>query len=179
MKKKIPEMLLNLGRVEDKEDFTFRGEFRIETEEGGTVQCRVGVKGTAARRGGRLYLEASVESWTELECSRCLENFELRLDTGFDLVFHHEGRTQVPDSVEEEDFILLTGTIERRYDIFPRVRESILLELPIRSLCRTDCKGLCSNCGENLNSSNCSCSKEKIDPRWNVLKKLLSKEDSS
>ena len=170
-------MLLNLGRLEDREDFSFRGEFSIETKESGTARCRVEVKGTVARRGGRLFLEASIESRTELECSSCLENFELQLDTGFDLVFHHEGRTQVPDGLEEEDFILLTGAIERRYDIFPRVRESILLELPIRYICSADCKGLCSSCGENLNSGKCSCSEEKTDTRWDVLKKLLSKED--
>ena len=170
-------MLLDLGRVEKREGFSFRNEFSIETEEGGTARCRAEVEGTVAHRGGRLLLEASVESRTELECSRCLEKFELRLDTEIDLVFHREGRTEVPDCVEEEEFILLTDTIERRYDIFPMVRESILLELPIKSVCRADCKGLCSGCGENLNSSRCSCSEEKTDPRWNVLRKLLSKED--
>ena len=179
MKKKIPEMLLNLGRVEDREDFSFSGEFGIETDDSRTVHCRTGVTGIVERRGGRLYLEASVETRAELECSRCLETFELKLDSVFDLVFHREGRTQVPDSVDEDDFILLTDTIERRYDIFPRVRESIILELPIRPLCMAACKGLCSGCGQNLNESDCSCSKEKSDPRWDVLKKLLSKEDSS
>jgi uncharacterized protein len=179
MKNKIPEMLLNLGRVEDREDFSFSGEFSIETDEGGAVRCAAEVEGTIVHRGGRLYLEASVESRAELECSRCLETFELKIEAGFDLVFHREGRTQVPDAVDEEDFILLTGTNERRYDIFPRVREAILLELPIKSLCMADCKGLCSGCGENLNMSDCSCSREKTDPRWDALRKLLSKEDSS
>lgn len=172
-------MLLDLGRLETKEQFSFRNEFSIETEGGGTARCRAEVEGTVARRGGRLFLEASIESIAELECSRCLEDFELRLDIEFDLVFHHEGRTEVPDCVEEEDFILLTDTVERRFDIFPRVRELILLELPIRSVCSTDCKGLCSSCGENLNSTECSCFEEKSDSRWDVLKKLLSKEDQS
>ncbi len=170
-------MMLDLGRMENREGFSFRNEFSIETEEGGTARCRAEVEGTVARRGGRLLLEASVESSTEFECSRCLENFELRIDTELDLVFHHEGRTEVPDCVEDEDFILLTGTIEHRYDIFPRVRESILLELPIKPVCRSDCKGLCSSCGENLNSNSCICSEKKTDPRWDVLRKLLSKED--
>jgi uncharacterized protein len=179
MKKEITEMLLNLGRVEEREDFSFQGGFGLETEECGTVPCRAEVKGSIARRGGRIFLQARVESKTRLECSRCLEPFELRLDTEFDLVFHRESRTTVPDGMEEEDFILLTETIERRYDIFPRVRESILLELPIRFLCRDDCKGLCSNCGADLNKSTCSCTDAETDPRWDALKKLLSKEDQS
>ncbi len=171
-------MLLNLGRVEEREDFSFRGEFGIETDECGAVQCRADVKAAVTRRGGRMFLEARIEAASELECSRCLETFELRLDAGFDLVFHREGRTQVPDSMDEEDFILLTDTIERRYDIFSRVRESILLEMPIKFLCSADCKGLCSICGENLNSRECGCSERESDPRWDALKKLLSKEDS-
>jgi uncharacterized protein len=179
MKKEITEMLLNLGRVEEREDFSFQGEFGLETDECGTVPCKADVMGSVARRGGRIFLEARVESRTQLECSRCLESFELRLDTEFDLVFHREGRTIVPDDMEEEDFILLTETIERRYDIFPKARESILLELPIRFLCRDECRGLCSNCGENLNKSTCGCKDAETDPRWDALKKLLSKEDQS
>lgn len=172
-------MLLDLGRSEEREEFSFEGDFSIETEDGGTAECRATVSGKVARRGGRLFLEASVASRTEIECSRCLERFELELTTGFDLVFHREGRAQVPDGMEEEDFVLLTSTIEHRFDIFPRLRESILLEFPIRALCRPDCRGLCAVCGENLNVKRCRCSTEETDSPWGALKKLLSREDRS
>lgn len=172
-------MLLDLGRSEDREDFSFEGDFSIETEDGGTAGCTAVVSGTVVRRGGRVFLTASVQSRTEIECSRCLERCELELSTGFDLVFHREGRVQAPDGIEEEDFILLTSTIEHRFDIFPRLRESILLEFPIRALCSPDCKGLCAACGGNLNSTECGCSVEKTDSRWDALKKLLSREDQS
>ena len=80
--------------------------------------------------------------------------------------------------MDEEDFVLLTDTIESRYDIFPRVLEAVLLELPIRVLCREDCKGLCSACGANLNEGACDCPKEEPDPRWRDLRKLLRNDDT-
>jgi uncharacterized protein len=177
MKKEITEMMLNLGRVVEQESFTFHGDFSVPTEEGGTASCRAEVEGTIVRRGARLLLNARVESSIHLECSRCLEEFDFMLATGFDLVFHREGRARLPEGMDEDDFVLLTDTLESRYDILPRVRESVLLELPIRFLCREDCKGLCSACGANLNEGLCNCSEKKPDPRWQDLKKLLRNDD--
>ena len=171
-------MLLNLGRVVEQESFTFRGIFNLTTEEGNRAECRTEARGTIVPRGSRLLLDARVESSIHLECSRCLGEFDLTLSTGFDLVFHREERTQLPEGMDEEDFVLLTDTLESRYDIFPRVRESILLELPIRFLCREDCKGLCSVCGANLNEADCGCPEKEPDSRWQGLKKLLRNDDS-
>lgn len=172
-------MMLSLGRVGERETYSFHGIFSMATEEGGTAVCRTSVTGTAVRRGSRVLFGARVESTVHLECSRCLEEFDLRLESGFDLVFHREERAKLPEGMDEEDFILLTDTSENRFDIFPRVRESILLELPIRFLCSDDCKGLCAACGANLNEGDCGCSKKRDDPRWDALKKLLSKDDTS
>jgi uncharacterized protein len=178
MKKEITEMTLNLGRIVELESFTFRGIFSVPTDEGNTAACRTEVKGTIVRRGSRLLLDAQVESKIHLECSRCLGKFDLVLSTGFDLVFHREERARLPEGMDEEDFVHLTDTLESRYDVFPRVRESILLELPILFLCREDCKGLCSACGANLNEGLCGCPEKEPDPRWQDLKKLLRNDDT-
>lgn len=178
MKKEITEMKLNLGRVVEQESFTFRGIFSVPTVEGNSAACRTELKGTIVRRGNRLLLDARVESRIHLKCSRCLEEFDLELSTGFDLVFHREERARLPEGMDGEDFLLLTDTLESRYDIFPRVRESILLELPIRFLCCEDCKGLCSDCGANLNEADCRCPEREPDPRWQGLKKLLRNDDT-
>ena len=178
MRKEITEMVLNLGRVAEQESFTFSGIFSLPTEEGNRAECRTEVEGTINRRGGRLLLEARVTSRVHLECSRCLEEFVLPLSTGFDLVFHREERAKLPEGMDEEDFVMLTDTLETRYDIFPRVRESILLDLPIRFLCGEDCKGLCSRCGANLNEGACDCPGKEPDPRWNGLKKLLENDET-
>src|ERR1700683_5209006 len=55
------------------------------------------------------------------------------------------------------------------------VREQVLLAVPLKVICREDCKGLCPHCGTNLNLEQCSCSEPIEDPRWTALKDLRSK----
>jgi uncharacterized protein len=58
-------------------------------------------------------------------------------------------------------------------DLSVLLREDILLELPSKVLCKTNCKGICAVCGKNLNDGSCSCNKHMIDPRLEKLKELL------
>jgi len=57
------------------------------------------------------------------------------------------------------------------------LREQVLLSVPLRVLCREDCKGLCPTCGKNLNLERCSCANEVPDVRWTALKEIRSKLD--
>lgn len=108
-------------------------------------------------------LEASIPS----ECVRCLEPFTLKIITQFDELF-----TFPTHALPDMELILPpTGII----DLTPLVREYFLLEIPIKPVCRPDCKGLCPICGENLNISQCHHEDESIDPRLNNLIILLDK----
>jgi len=55
------------------------------------------------------------------------------------------------------------------------LREQVLLSLPVRTLCKPDCKGLCPRCGQNRNSQPCSCDEGQPDPRWEALAELRSR----
>ena len=56
------------------------------------------------------------------------------------------------------------------------LREQVLLAVPLKVICREDCKGLCPHCGKNLNEEGaCSCADELEDPRWAALKEIRSK----
>ena len=57
-------------------------------------------------------------------------------------------------------------------DVDEMVKEQILLAVPTRMLCREDCKGICPECGTDLNVGECKCVKDDIDPRWAALKNL-------
>mgnify|MGYP001091754997 FL=1 len=61
-------------------------------------------------------------------------------------------------------------------DLEELARTDILLELPTKVLCSEDCKGLCSQCGKNLNEGECSCEKKQIDPRLAILSQLLDQD---
>jgi uncharacterized protein len=55
------------------------------------------------------------------------------------------------------------------------VREQVLLAVPLKVICREDCKGLCPHCGANQNLERCSCSEPLEYPRWTALKDIRSK----
>jgi uncharacterized protein len=58
------------------------------------------------------------------------------------------------------------------------LREQVLLSLPVRTLCKPDCKGLCPRCGVNRNRQVCSCDAGPSDPRWEALADLRSRIES-
>jgi uncharacterized protein len=55
------------------------------------------------------------------------------------------------------------------------LREQVLLALPLKAICREDCKGLCPHCGRNLNQELCNCAEASEDPRWSALKDIREK----
>jgi len=91
-----------------------------------------------------------------LRCSRCVKMFEFPVCVG-QFVFHQE--------LTGEDFVDLTQNI----------REDIILELPQRALCRPDCRGLCVECGQDLNEKACHCKTARGDLRWHALDQIKLK----
>jgi len=55
------------------------------------------------------------------------------------------------------------------------LKEQILLALPVKQVCRADCKGLCPLCGKNLNAESCDCEVSMPDPRWSALEDIRKK----
>lgn len=70
---------------------------------------------------------------------------------------------------EEEIHLFEGNTI----DLLPYLEQAIFLELPMKKLCREDCRGLCAVCGQDLNERKCSCDESPIDPRLAVLAELF------
>lgn len=73
------------------------------------------------------------------------------------------------DEAPEDYLVLPDGAL----DLDEVCEGDIFLELPSKFLCRPDCKGLCPVCGKDLNEGQCQCDTKRIDPRLEVLKKLL------
>jgi len=93
--------------------------------------------------------------WTKgrVRCSRCLQEFSHPL--------------------EITEFVSHTpiGTADI-VDLTPEIRETILLEIPQKPLCKEDCRGLCPVCGADWNQQTCDCSKRSGEIRWAGLDKL-------
>ncbi|MDX2379832.1 MAG: DUF177 domain-containing protein [Acidimicrobiia bacterium] len=99
-------------------------------------------------------------------CRRCLRDLNEVLVIEVDEL--HQIEVTDPDAFAIEN---------RRLDLAPMVRESVLLELAADRLCRRDCAGLCPECGIDLNDGACGCDTEVVDDRWAALDALVVDED--
>jgi uncharacterized protein len=118
-------------------------------------------------------VQGSLEGETQVACSRCLAPVPVALDVQVEEVFMPTidmatGRSIKP---EEEDEALWIDE-HHILDLSEVLRQDVLLELPPHVLCKEDCRGLCPECGTNLNEASCEC-KPDIDPRWSSLTDLL------
>lgn len=121
----------------------------------------------------KFHLVGRVKTTLEMPCSRCLEPFTVDVDAPFDLRYqphaeHHGGGDR---EVEADD--MDTAFYENdEIDLGQLMEEQFYLSLPMKPLCQDDCKGLCSNCGTNLNRATCDCNTTWEDPRLEALKGL-------
>jgi uncharacterized protein len=111
-----------------------------------------------------------VETQTSAECARCLE--PLATPVSLELCELFVGQ----DAPADEDAYRLTGA---EMDLRPMLVDAVALALPLRPLCRGDCKGLCPRCGHNLNAGSCDCGTEEIDPRWAPLEELRARLEAN
>jgi uncharacterized protein len=106
----------------------------------------------------------------QVPCARCIEPVEIPLAADFDLIFRpvgvDGGAPERSITASETEIGYYQGDSLLLEDV---LREQVLLSLPVRTLCKPDCKGLCPSCGANRNLQPCSCDAGKTDPRWESL----------
>jgi uncharacterized protein len=111
-----------------------------------------------------------------LPCARCVEPVPVSLASEFDLIFRPVGADSTASersiSAHETEIGYYQGDSLLLEDV---LREQVLLSLPVRTLCKPDCKGLCPRCGKNRNLEPCSCEEGQSDPRWEALAGLRSR----
>ncbi len=120
-----------------------------------------------------------VETRLQLECGRCLDPFEVPVDSAFELRYvpAAEEDDESEREVEEDDLTTAFYTNEQ-LDLGELMHEQFVLALPMKPLCGDRCKGLCPQCGTNLNKAVCDCAPAWKDPRMATLKGLLHKKEN-
>ncbi len=109
-------------------------------------------------------------------CARCLETFRHRMNVPLhiDLAPLKEAGIVEGDEIElETDDLNFAFYKGEEIDLGEIIREMLVLDVPLRYLCKESCKGLCPQCGQNLNLGTCACVRPHGDPRLTVLKKFL------
>lgn len=136
-----------------------------EADESIDFSTPIELNATLSILGDILSLEGTVTTVLKLTCSRCLEKFDYPISIEITEQFSNNRDDNT------ENIIFIDNEI---FDITDVINNNILMSLPIKKLCKEDCKGLCQHCGTNLNFSTCKCKKEEIDPRLAKLKDLFS-----
>ena len=112
----------------------------------------------------------------ELPCSRCLEPYRFAVDADFDQRYLPASAASTdPDREVQEDDLETSYYSDDQIDLDELMREQFYLALPMKPLCRDDCRGLCPQCGTNLNTGTCDCSPVWEDPRLAALKAIKEK----
>ena len=123
--------------------------------------------------GRGILVKGTLQSTIKVTCSRCLSLFSYHLTLNNEEEYF--ATTDVVSGAllplpEEPDYF----TIDERYvlDLTEAIQQYMRLAIPMKSLCREDCAGLCPDCGHNLNEGACDCLSQEVDPCWSELGKL-------
>ena len=122
----------------------------------------------------QFHLTGTIRTTLELPCSRCLEPFRLPVDAAISLRYLPVSERSSDDEKEvaEED-VDISFYQDDQIDLSELLREQFYLALPMKPLCRDDCRGLCPQCGVNRNTGTCDCGPGWEDPRLAPLKGLI------
>lgn len=121
-------------------------------------------------------LVGSFSTQVEMRCARCLDPVLNRVQENFDLVYRPQGVDTVADEASISRAETEIGYYQGEGLLLEEVlKEQILLVLPVKQVCRRDCKGFCPHCGGNLNLESCNCVSTMTDPRWDALEDIRKK----
>lgn len=155
-------------------------EAHLKPSRGGTLKVHL------QKVSGGVLVEAGLSAQVVGPCKRCLADVQVEVPVSFTLnmVPRAKIRGSHDEDADEGDghgpsagsFDLTDADEEpfdgKTIDLDPIVREQVLLALPLYVVCKDDCKGLCSVCGQNLNERECGCERKRVDPRLAALKDI-------
>jgi len=121
----------------------------------------------------QIILDAETGIKANLICDRCANEFHSVIKSNFRNVYLF--RVNIKDAEGEKEDVVFIHPDTDKIDLDKDIRDYAVLAIPMKNLCSEDCKGLCPKCGKNLNEGLCNCNEEIIDPRWEPIQKLKSK----
>ena len=131
---------------------------------------------TMLRTEGGIWVSASLDSAVASTCGRCLAEYVQPVHMAIEEEFLVEdgpyARTRVrrPEDAEQHFFVGSDNIL----DLTDVARQYATLNMPMKTVCREDCSGMCIKCGANLNEAICRCDKTPADARWAALSTLVS-----
>ncbi len=136
------------------------------------------ITGRVKPSGKDFHVTGELKAAVVISCDRCLRDLFIPVHETFKLVYvptdearSSHGEREV--NVQELDFVYFE---DDELDLDQLIRDQLELALPTRTLCSEDCRGLCAQCGTDLNQAECQCA-APVDPRWQALADLQNKNN--
>ena len=167
-------MLVNLSDVfassdkEEKKEVSYEASSFVhmgETVE--VIDCPKVLLTFSAVEKGKIRITGVGEIHLRMNCSRCLEPVEQTVSFEIDRVVYAPDRLD-EETKEEQSFIE-----NYSLNVEDLINDEILLSMPMKVLCKEDCKGICMVCGKNLNLGECGCDRFVPDPRMAAIKDIF------
>ena len=165
----LSEVMANVGQTKNTqapiglEVFKMYGEqytFARKSDVDVTVTC-VGER--------KVQIICKAEVALHIPCSRCLEEVEVPFVIDFDRKFDFTGtKEESKIELEEAEYI-----VDYDLDVDMLIMEEMMLQFPLQTLCKDDCKGICTVCGKNLNAGSCDCDRQVGDPRMLAIQDIF------
>jgi uncharacterized protein len=164
-------MFIKISNLRDGEyTYTFNEPVdEIELEKPFYSNFKASVK--LSKIHNQIILEAELSAEASFECDRCTAAFKKEVNTSYKMVYLFSGNGEDSDSLNITYLPFDADKISLAKDF----RDYFLLAIPMKKLCKEECKGLCAKCGQDLNYGECNCSTKKIDDRWMPLMEIKNK----
>lgn len=181
-------MLVNISAIKDQHGASVQESLQenldLELPGGAGLTGPVSISAEVTHAGETFHVQGKVSGNFQAECDRCLSSFKAPFQNEFqgEFVRMHSGRNSARTDFDSErdlpsaeaDYYQFQGDV---IDLAELVSEAILLAIPMKYLCRTDCQGLCPCCGTPKGAEPCGCKVEEINPKFEALRKLLGREE--
>lgn len=164
----VKKMKIDIHELTNKSEIAFEGVQQVLLSGlnllSNTDYCSVKIEGIVTKKGSKYLVRGSISSVIPLVCDRCIQAFEYPID----VELYKEFSSDFDES--DDDIIHIT---QSSIDLTDVIAEALYLSVPMKCLCKEDCKGICNVCGQNLNEHTCSCQNSDIDPRLEKLKNIF------
>jgi uncharacterized protein len=135
----------------------------------GRFKSDVKVDASLEKTATQIFLRVHVETEGSFDCDRCMTSFRLPLKGAYRMFYVWDGAEA--EFLDPSEVQVLPQSFSV-VDITDDVRQTAILSVPFKILCQTGCRGLCPQCGKNLNDESCTCTGDAGDVRWEALRML-------
>ena len=157
-----------------RDDFYFNGnvnDLKIPDPYSGKFRINIVLN----KFDNQIILDAETYIPANFICDRCARDFQAEINSKFKMVYLF--RSNIDESENEKGEVVYLHPETDKIELDDDIRDYAILAVPMKKLCSEECKGLCPKCGKNLNDGPCNCTEEIIDPRWEPILKMKTKNN--